>query len=112
MSLRNLQCFYHRGPALVNDKQIDAASYDDVAVEFDRLTERFSTPIAMRMIELAQFKPSDCILDVGTGTGLVALRVGRLLAGGRVIGIDHSRGMIGQARAKARRWGLGEVVDA
>ena len=95
----------------MNYKQIDASSYDDVALEFDRLTERFSTPIAMRMIELAQFRPSDCILDVGTGTGLVALRVGRLLAGGRVIGIDHSRGMIGQARAKARRLGLGEVVD-
>ena len=95
---------------MVNYKQIDAASYDDIAAEFDRLTERFSTPIAMRMIELAQLKPSDCILDVGTGTGLVALRVARLLAGGRVIGIDHSRGMIGQACAKTSRLGLGEVV--
>ncbi len=110
MSFRNLQRFHHRGPALVNYKQIDAASYDEVAGEFDRLTERFSTPIAMRIIELAQLRPSDCILDVGTGTGLVALRVARLLAGGRVVGIDHSPGMMEQACAKARRSGLGEVV--
>jgi phosphatidylethanolamine/phosphatidyl-N-methylethanolamine N-methyltransferase len=94
----------------VNYKQIDAASYDKVAAEFDRLTERFSAPIAMRIIELARLKPSDCILDVGTGTGLVALRVARLLAGGRVIGIDHSPGMMEEAYAKARRSGLGEVV--
>jgi ubiquinone/menaquinone biosynthesis C-methylase UbiE len=91
-------------------KQIDAESYDKVAAEFDRLTERFSAPIAMRMIELAQLKPSDCILDVGTGTGLVALRVARLLAGGRVTGIDHSRGMMEQAWAKARRSDLCDVV--
>jgi ubiquinone/menaquinone biosynthesis C-methylase UbiE len=94
----------------VNYKKIDAASYDEVAAEFDRLTERFGTPIAMRMMELAQSEPSDCILDVGTGTGLVALRVVPLLDGGRVIGIDHSPGMLEQACAKAHRLGLREVV--
>src|SRR5262249_36683759 len=93
-----------------NYKSIDAASYDGVAAEFDRLTERLSAPIAMRMIQLAQLKTSDCILDVGTGTGLVALRAAKLLSEGRVIGIDHSQRMIEQARNKARRLGLGEVV--
>ena len=94
----------------MNYKQIDAASYDRVAAEFDRLTERLSAPIAMRMIKLARLRPSDCILDVGTGTGLVALRAARLLSGGRVIGIDHSQGMIEQACAKARHSSVGEFV--
>ena len=94
----------------MNYKKIDAASYDAVAAEFDLLTERFSAPTAMRMMELAQLKPSNCILDVGTGTGLVALGAARLLNGGRVIGIDHSPKMIEQACANAQRAGLGEVA--
>jgi ubiquinone/menaquinone biosynthesis C-methylase UbiE len=94
----------------VNYKQIDAASYDRIAAEFDYLAERLIAPIAMRMIRLARLRSSDCILDVGTGTGLVALRAARLLSAGRVIGIDHSQGMIEQACAKARCRGLGDFV--
>jgi len=99
-----------KGPAIVNYKKIDAASYDRVAGEFDRLTEWLSAPIAMQMIELAHLKPSDCILDVGTGTGLLALQAARFVSGGRVVGVDHSAGMIEQARTKARQLGFHEAV--
>src|SRR5882724_10156555 len=91
-------------------KQVDAASYDLAAVEFDRLTERFSGPLAMRMIEFAQVRATEHVLDVGTGTGLVALRAGSLAKNGRVIGIDHSSGMLEQASAKAQRSRLDDVV--
>jgi ubiquinone/menaquinone biosynthesis C-methylase UbiE len=91
-------------------KQLDAASYDLAAAEFDRLTERFSGPLAMRMLEFAQLQVADQVLDVGTGTGLVALRAGALATNGRVIGIDHSSGMLEQASAKARRSRLDDVV--
>jgi SAM-dependent methyltransferase len=91
-------------------KQLDAASYDDAAAEFDRLTERFNGPLAMRVLELAGLRASDRVLDVGTGTGLVALRAGTFASSGRVVGIDHSAGMLEQASAKARRSGLGDVV--
>jgi ubiquinone/menaquinone biosynthesis C-methylase UbiE len=91
-------------------KQVDAASYDLAAVEFDRLTERFSGPLAMRMIEFAQLRAREHVLDVGTGTGLVALRAGSLAKNGRVIGIDHSSGMLEQASAKAQRSRLADVV--
>jgi ubiquinone/menaquinone biosynthesis C-methylase UbiE len=94
----------------VDYKKIDAASYDRVAIEFDRLTEWLSAPIAMRMIELAHLKRSDCILDVGTGTGLLALRAARFVAEGRVFAVDHSPGMIEQARIKAHQSGLHDIV--
>jgi ubiquinone/menaquinone biosynthesis C-methylase UbiE len=95
---------------VVNYKKIDAASYDIVAEEFDSLTEWLSAPIALQMIKLAHLKPSDSILDVGTGTGLLALQAARLVSGGQVVGVDHSRGMIEQARNKARRSGFHEAV--
>jgi ubiquinone/menaquinone biosynthesis C-methylase UbiE len=91
-------------------KRLDAASYDDAAAEFDRLTERFNGPLAARILELAGLQPSDHVLDVGTGTGLVALRAGALAQNGRVIGIDHSAGMLEQGSAKARQSGLGDAV--
>jgi SAM-dependent methyltransferase len=93
-----------------NYKQLDAASYDNAAAEFDRLTERFNGPLAMRILDLAQLQATDHVLDVGTGTGLVALRAAPLAENGRVVGIDHSSGMLEQASTKARRSGLSDVV--
>lgn len=91
-------------------KQMDAASYDVAAAEFDRLTERFSGPLADRMIDFAQLQAKKRVLDVGTGTGLVALRAGSLAKTGRIIGIDHSPGMLDLASAKAERSRLHDKV--
>ncbi len=99
-----------RGQTASDYKRQDAASYDDAAAEFDRLTERFSGPLAMRILDLARLRPTDQVLDVGTGTGLVALRAAALAQNGRVFGIDHSAGMLEQASAKARRSGLSDAV--
>lgn len=101
-----------RGPELSDSsyKQADAASYDLAAIEFDRLTERFNGPLAARMLEFAQLRASDHVLDVGTGTGLIALRAGSFAKSGCIIGIDHSPGMLEQASVKARRSRLDDLV--
>ena len=58
-------------------------------------------------VEPAQLQPGETVLDVGCGTGSLALvakeRVG---ATGRVCGIDASVQMIARARRKAERVGL------
>jgi ubiquinone/menaquinone biosynthesis C-methylase UbiE len=101
----------HSQRQLASDyKTLDAESYDDAAGEFDRLTEQFNRPLAARIVSLAQLQPTDHVLDVGSGTGLVALRAGMLARKGRVIGIDHSAGMLRQAAAKALASGLDDAV--
>jgi SAM-dependent methyltransferase len=94
-----------------NFKQVDAASYDIAAAEFDRLSELFCGPLAMRLLDLARLQATDATLDVGTGTGLVALRAAARARNGSVIGIDHSSGMLEQADEKALRSGLKDVVS-
>jgi SAM-dependent methyltransferase len=95
----------------VKDKLVDAKSYDQVAAEFDLLAERFTTPLARRMVSLAGVNPGSHVLDVGTGTGLVALLVAPLIPGGKIIGIDHSPGMLEQASAKATFQNLDNIAS-
>jgi ubiquinone/menaquinone biosynthesis C-methylase UbiE len=86
-------------------KQSDARSYDATAGEFGALTERYSNRIAGRMLDLAGVRSDDRLLDLGTGTGLLA----RMAAsrGANAIGIDHSAGMLEQAQARAGQDGVG-----
>lgn len=92
-------------------KQRDAESYDAVAAEFDHFAQRLTVPFVAKMLALAQLRPRDRVLDVGTGTGLVALGAAPLAGEGKIIGIDHSQGMLEQAAAKARQAGVGDVVS-
>ncbi len=87
----------------------DAASYDGVAGHFDHFTRRFIPPIARRLIDLAGLQPGQRVLDVGTGTGVVALEAAPHVApNGRITGIDLSHGMLAVARAHAKR---SEAID-
>ena len=90
----------------------DAASYDSLTAEFDRFTQRLSTPLAERLLTLATPRSTDRILDVGTGTGVVALLAAqRLASSGKVVGVDLSDKMLSAAKFKAERQGLADRVD-
>jgi SAM-dependent methyltransferase len=57
-----------------------------------------------QLVSLARLQPGEDVLDVGCGTGSLALAIRRTVgAAGRVAGIDPSPEMIGRARGKARR---------
>ena len=93
-------------------KARDAASYDDVSEDFDRFSERFSAPLADRLLALGEVGPGQRVLDVGTGTGIVALRAATASGpAGRVVGIDLSEGMLETARRKARVAGIGDRLE-
>lgn len=92
-------------------KLADAASYDPVAKEFAAFTEWLTGPLAEYMGELAALRPGDHVLDVGTGTGIVAIHAAtRVTPGGSVAGVDLSDAMLAEAGRRAQAGGHHETV--
>ena len=50
--------------------------------------------------DLLKVGPNDCVLEMGFGPGVVIQRLSQLAAAGHVAGIDPSREMVEQARAR------------
>ena len=83
-----------------------AASFD-TRVDYD---DEYTVSRALKLVELAQLKPGQSVLDLATGTGLVAIAVAQIVGSqGNVVGVDISRGMLDQARAKVRAAGLRNI---
>jgi release factor glutamine methyltransferase len=79
----------------------------DLAVDRRVLVPRPETEL---LVELAlELRPSS-VLDVGTGSGAIALAVADELPGCAVTATDTSPGALEVARANAKRLGLGERV--
>jgi ubiquinone/menaquinone biosynthesis C-methylase UbiE len=57
----------------------------------------------------AKVQPGQNVLDVGTGTGAVALRVARLVGAGKVVALDVSLEMLRVAKNRAEAAGLTNV---
>jgi ubiquinone/menaquinone biosynthesis C-methylase UbiE len=57
-------------------------------------------------VQLAQLEPGESVLDIGCGTGSLAIAAKRRVGSGRVQGIDASAAMISRARKKAGKAGL------
>lgn len=77
-----------------------------LAASFDRRVnydDDYTVSRATQLVELAQLQPGHAVLDIATGTGIVAVLAARAVgAKGRVIGCDISPGMLDQARKKIR----------
>lgn len=59
------------------------------------------------LLDLAGVAPGHCVLDIGCGTGTLAIATHRRAQpGGSVVGVDVSEDMIAAARRKARRAGV------
>jgi ubiquinone/menaquinone biosynthesis C-methylase UbiE len=83
----------------------DASSYDAVADSFDRFTRIVTSPLAETMVRMAGLRQSDRVLDVGTGSGIVALTAAGAHPGLSLAGVDLSDGLLSVARSAARSSG-------
>lgn len=83
----------------------DASSYNSVADSFDRFTRIVTTPLAETMTRMAGLGQTDRVLDVGTGSGIVALTATALVPGLSVTGIDLSDGLLSVAQSAVRSSG-------
>ncbi|MFN2508033.1 MAG: class I SAM-dependent methyltransferase [Chthoniobacterales bacterium] len=89
----------------------DASSYDPVSATFDRLTERFTVPLARTLVELAELRDAERVLDLGSGTGVVAFQAAAVMKPtAKIIGVDLSEGMLQVAKRKALENELADTV--
>ncbi len=67
---------------------------------------RFADPL----VKLAQLQKGQHVLDIATGTGIVAIAAAQIVGSeGKVVGVDISSGMLAQAQRKVEAAGLQNV---
>lgn len=87
-------------------KKMIQQGFDTVAHGYDHPSLSFFPKTADRMMQHLDLNSDQLLLDVCTGTGVVALAAAELLADGKVTGIDLSSGMLQQAKNKASEQNL------
>lgn len=86
-------------------------SYDASAASHDRLAvPSFFDQPARDLVEAADVKATDMILDIGTGSGIVAQHAARVAPQSRIIGIDPSVEMLRTARKNGLKLAAAAVM--
>lgn len=88
---------------------VTADEYSRMAETYDRLVAPRFEPLARTVVELLAPKPGELILDVATGTGLLACMLAPLVAPQTVVAIDLADEALGVASFRAGSAGIRNV---
>lgn len=85
--------------------------WDGMAQPYERELDRRFASVVEGVVRRARLQTGEQVLDLGTGTGAVAVRAGALVgAAGHVTGVDISEEMLALARERAVALGLRNVT--
>lgn len=85
-------------------------TFDYVSPTYNHSASRFFPFTADRLVSILRPKPATKILDVATGTGVVAMAMAQAVGqNGRVIGVDLSEGMLAQAEQSFKKFGFDNI---
>ncbi len=93
-------------------KQEIAAIYDRRKDSYDRAgEENWHFKLACRLVECADIKSGQKVVDLATGTGMVAIEAAKQVgSSGEVIGIDISPGLLSVAQQKINAAKLNDII--
>jgi ubiquinone/menaquinone biosynthesis C-methylase UbiE len=90
---------------VLDERRKKALSYfESVADEWDEITSSYFPDESRRDAALGLLDSKATIVDIGCGTGKSAATIAPFV--GKVIGVDHSRAMLAQAKHRAKELGL------
>lgn len=95
-------------PAL--QRRVQRYGWDRAAGDYDRSWSRQLGPAQDLLLEMADLRPGERVLDVACGTGLVSVPAARAVGpAGEVLGTDLSDVMVETSRARADAAGVGHA---
>ena len=89
-------------------KQGIKTTFDDVSERYD--SSRFFRLSAQKMVDMLALKAGMRVLDISTGTGMVAIEMAKKLPNIQIEAVDLSAGMLAQAKRKARCEGIQNIT--
>lgn len=91
-------------------RRIQRYGWDRSAEHYERAWQQPLAAAQQRLIERAELRPGERVIDVGCGTGLVTMQAALAVApGGSVLGVDLSDAMVTRANEQARARGFDHV---
>jgi len=88
-------------------------TWSSLASAWDTSGADWNTPVAERLVELAELRPGGAVLDVGCGAGAATFAAARVIgSSGLAVGVDSAGAMVTRAKYDARDRGIKNVLFA